>query len=592
MWLPSVELSSASTTFFGSYPDSANAFSFSELYASPRASSLSISALLLPSGGLSSTTGMGGVGTYPMKWFSQPARAATSHSMLVQTPHVYTSLSSLAVVVQCYDAHGNSHVSQAALTVTASLSGASLSLQFSGSRGPGGLTRRYSVTLPESWFSNAGESGSMATVTTTLAGRDSHQASFTVYGTPSSFSSRLSAAGMTSFFTSDVAGTTAAQTMRAGEFFYLQLYAHTGGLGLTSFEIKIVEDPAVCELVPVSGPFTSTYTGAVQGVLSSTYRTEALTRLQEPGTAQYFTKYSGFGRLEELQSNHGHLGYIRLKMVGTGACLTSAQITTFYHSGGTAFIPGVSMDQPVARNGNTLARYEDAYVGVFGELAGNAPIVNTADFTGGPVSVSVRSLLFKSPDSLEPTFGLPVQTVRGQGSGVVSAAVSAERSGERYEHKFNITVVHPGSPTLEVDDALLQALPGTCGTFQRTRLRAIAGGVDISRLLTFESTNTGVLTIDSSNAGRVIVVGVGVGTAEVYVREVSYAMVSVTVSATVVGLTRLKSGIVTGVQWASAPALGSTITAFASHEFTSEDSVGWIYTIATYEDGTLAITSP
>ena len=78
--------------------------------------------------------------------------------------------------------------------------------------------------------------------------------------------------------TSDAAGSTPAQTMRAGDAFYLQLYGHTGGRGLTSFEVKLYEDTAVCEVLPLSGTFSSSYTGPLQGELSSTYQVEGLAR--------------------------------------------------------------------------------------------------------------------------------------------------------------------------------------------------------------------------------------------------------------------------------------------------------------------------
>ena len=115
-----------------------------------------------------------------------------------------------------------------------------------------------------------------------LAGFDSHVGTFTVYGTPLPFSSRLSSAGLAAFFTSDQAGTMPAETMRAGDFFYIQFYAHTGGYGLTSFEVKMEEDTAVCEFVPSSGSFTASYTGALQGDLSGAYQTELLNRLETP----------------------------------------------------------------------------------------------------------------------------------------------------------------------------------------------------------------------------------------------------------------------------------------------------------------------
>ena len=87
-----------------------------------------------------------------------------------------------------------------------------------------------------------------------------------------------------------------------------------------------------------------------------------------------------------------------------------------------------------------------------------------------------------------------------------------------------------------------------CGGFQKTRLYAHSDGVDISRLLTFQSSDTSVITIDTTLPGYPIVVGVGVGTARVYVRDAAYANVSLTVSATPVVATSIAAGVVTGVQ--------------------------------------------
>ena len=506
--------------------------------------------------------------------------------MLVQTPHVHTNLNSLAVLVQPYDEHGNSRISSASMAITVSLTGASsLSLSTYSLRGPSGesMTRRYSITVPSSWFSVADVAGSTATVTTTLSGYDSHLASLVVYGTPASFSSTLSGAGIAAFFTSDTAGSTPAQTMRAGDSFYLQLYAHTGGLGLTSFEVKIVENSTVCQLVPTSGSYSLTYTGGVQGDLSGTYQTELLNRLASPGSEPHFTKYSRFQKLSPLTATHGHLGYIQMTMVGSGECLLSAVITTFFHSGTTAYIPGVANNDPVSVHGNQLALYVDAPVGVFGQLTANAPIVNTAAFTGASVSVGMRALLFSSPDSLSSSTATTISVGSGQNGSTV-ATVSANA----HTHNISFAVVRPDAPVLLVDDATLNVLPGSCGSYQRTRLRAMSAGVDISRLLTFSSTDTNVLTVDASISGHPSVVGVGVGTASIYVQQVSYASVSVTVSATQVAVTSLDAGIVSGVRWISSPSVAAgPYEPFASHEFTSESSEGWLYVIATFDDGAL-----
>lgn len=246
---------------------------------------MTVSTFIYPGGGLVSTAGAGGPGLLPRTSFSQPNRHATSHVMFVQTPHLHSSMNKLAILVQLYDEHGDSHVLQASLSVSAALPGAAdLSLTTYSMRGPPGdrCTRRYLITVPTTWFETASASGSTAIVTSQLEGYDSQSAILTVYGNPLAFSSRMTSAGIAGYFTSDASGAIPAETMRAGDSFYLQLYAHTGGLGLTSFEISFMEDTSVCQLVPTAGAFSPTYTGALSGDLSGAYQTELLTRLQTP----------------------------------------------------------------------------------------------------------------------------------------------------------------------------------------------------------------------------------------------------------------------------------------------------------------------
>ena len=247
--LPTAILSAASSSLHGYYRSASSENSLSELYPSPRRASVVVQALLLPTGGL--VSGVGGMGELPSVSYSQGDRPAVSHSILVQTPHVYPNAATLAVLVQCYDEFGHSGVSSAALGISASLAGASAqSVSTYQLRGPSGaaLTRRYHTTIPSSWFSTASAAGSMATVSASLSGGGMQTADFLVYGTPGWFLETLSSAGIASYMTSDEAGATPAQTMRLGDTFYLQLYAHTGWQDMSSFEVKIVEDTSVCQV--------------------------------------------------------------------------------------------------------------------------------------------------------------------------------------------------------------------------------------------------------------------------------------------------------------------------------------------------------
>ena len=52
----------------------------------------------------------------------------------------------------------------------------------------------------------------------------------------------------------DAEGATPAETLRRGDAFYLQLYAHTGGQDLSSFEVQVVENSSVCQVAPNCSP--------------------------------------------------------------------------------------------------------------------------------------------------------------------------------------------------------------------------------------------------------------------------------------------------------------------------------------------------
>ena len=589
LWLPAAEVVASSASLYAFYPLANDSSNYAELYASPQASSATISVYLVPTGGLVSRDGAGGVGKLPRVSYSETKRAASSHALLVQTPDVRPNMAMLAVLVQAYDEHGSSDVSWGSVVITATLPGMSaLSLSAYSTRGPGS-TRRYYASVPRVWFEIADPAGSVATLSSSLAGKDSHMSSFRVFGDPLWFSERPSAAGVTTYMTRDIAGTIPAETMRAGDRFYMQLFAHTGGSSMSSFEVKLIEDPSVCTLVPTSSRISGSYVGELQGQLNGMYSTELLKRSQDlEDPSVYFTKYSRFGKLSYLQSSFGHLGHISFTMVGSGSCIASATVTSFYSGGGTTWIPGVSNGDAVKVQGNTVSRYVDTSVGVFGQLITRAPVLNVAFLSGLSQSISVRTVTFSSDDTYSSTISSVVIS-----EARVSGPMTITVNSGGFSHALNFTIVRLHAPTLQVDDSELQALPGSCGGHQSTRVRAISEGVDIARLLTFRTTNSSVLAIDASVLARPVVSGVGVGTAHVYVKDVGFTSVAVVVTSLVVGVSSLSAGVVTGIEWTPSSSAAGPFIPVVSHAFDSEASFGWLYASANFDDGTsLAMEFP
>ena len=111
LWLPLVGVTSTSTTaYYGYYASRTDENVFSEAYAGSRLSSMEVLTFLQPSGGLASTSGLGGDGQLPKVSHGVAGRVATSHASLVHTPDLYSNLATACVLVQLYDTYGNSGV--------------------------------------------------------------------------------------------------------------------------------------------------------------------------------------------------------------------------------------------------------------------------------------------------------------------------------------------------------------------------------------------------------------------------------------------------------------------------------------------------
>ena len=100
--------------------------------------------------------------------------------------------------------------------------------------------------------------------------------------------------------------------------------------------------------------------------------------------------------------------------------------------------------------------------------------------SGVSQDASVRTLTFSS-DDIKSSSSTSIAISEAHASGSTTTTVS----GGGFSHAVNFTVVQLGVPTLQVDDSEQQALPGSCGGYQSTRLSVISDGVDIARLLTF-----------------------------------------------------------------------------------------------------------
>ena len=272
-----------------------------------------------------------------------------------------------------------------------------------------------------------------------------------------------------------------------------------------------------------------------------------------------------------------------MKAIGSGLCLTSASITALSYGGGTAFIPGVTSGDPVILGGNTVTLYADRPVGVFAQLASPAPILDTSEWTLTPVNPQAYVLLFSSPDEMSASIqqGPPLPK-----SG---DTFSMEMTSNGFAHTATMTTARMATPSIDVDDVVLEALPAACNTHQTTRVRAISSGIDITRLVVFRVSDESVLELDTTTQpGVAHVRGLKAGRSSVYIRDLNYVSAVITVSNDVVAAANLRASVVTGVQWGFAPFADRPLVATAEQRFDSEASVGWLYVFASFDDGTIA----
>jgi hypothetical protein len=568
--LPDPGVSATSTNGYGYYQRSDDRQSLSEQHPSPMSSSVTMSAYLRPGGGAQ----------MPTAARSQALRAVSRHRLIVQTPDVYPNHNTLRIIVRCFDEFNNAWVSPApSITVEGSLSGQAALLHSSFAPSTHERSYMYSATVHSSWFGPDDGGVRSARVSTTLSGAGTQEQSFSVHARPSWWSSRLSSAGIAAYITSDAAGTIPASHFRTGDFFYLHFFVHTGAYSMTSFSVQFEENPSVCHAVPASGSWSGSFTGGVVAQLDGAYAGELANRYEDssaPGT--YFVKYdritiSG----SAITTTHEQVGYVKMKMVSAGTCLNSAVIKAFYHGTGTD-IPGGEPDTPITIHGNTISAISDGPIALVGEVSNGMPLLNTAQYTGSPVSATIRQLVFSSPSGNPTSTTTTYEIATTQGTDTATTILANSLSD-----LVHISVRLLPAPTVVVTDDQLEQIESS-GIYQRSRVSAVVGSFDVTHVANLGTTNAAILDLDLSGPYPTVG-GVAEGTASVFVRDVSFASKSVSVVSSSVLVTSLTAYVVTSVEWSASSGFGPFIPV-ARQVFASEDAVGWVYQSATFSDST------
>ena len=176
-----------------------------------------------------------------------------------------------------------------------------------------------------------------------------------------------------------------------------------------------------------------------------------------------------------------------------------------------------------------------------------------------------------------------------------AAAVTVSYGG--LSSAMSLSVAVPTTLELRADDVELTAIGELCGgatTYQSTRLRLLADGLDISHLegVEFVSSSSSVVAIDTVDAStaRHVARGEAAGSADVRLRANAGVTATITVSDTIVPLETLSAVAITGASvgggLGSALALPfTTATPAAVQIFKQEGDIGWVYATMRYENG-------
>ena len=168
-----------------------------------------------------------------------------------------------------------------------------------------------------------------------------------------------------------------------------------------------------------------------------------------------------------------------------------------------------------------------------------------------------------------------------------AAAVTVSYGG--LSSAMSLSVAVPTTLELRADDVELTAIGELCGgatTYQSTRLRLLADGLDISHLdgVEFVPSSSSVVAIDTVDAStaRHVARGEAAGSADVRLRANAGVTATITVSDTIVPLETLSAVAITGASvgggLGSALALPfTTATPAAVPIFKQEGDIGWVY---------------
>ena len=540
-----------------------------------------------------------------------PLGAAHSVRAVLRTPDAYVDRVRIRVAFQLRDAFGHVMVdaSGASVLLNVTLGGSSVvSSCHTGNVAAHNVAFCSRDYLPPDWFVGGG----VATTAVVLRVGDvdiseSSAGTLTVHAQPAWYGSLggvLTSAG--------VFAALPTSPVYAEANFEVALYAHTGGNSLEAYSVELYYENTRLEYMQhVGSDMFNTIVFQDMGtflVLNPVGKPAHVSDATTTGTAVYLATVT-------MRFRNG-------VAAATYAGAFSVRVSTFVNPGGVTFLEqadGVVLDlrntaQGSAQGSMVVKAVQD--VGLFAylqttTLANLALLTNVtqayevsavvvSDYDAADMATSVSAACSTSASALVLTLnGCMVELSSAQSEGAAAAVVTAAYASLSADVSFSVYV--PAAVSVTAADAVLHQLEyasggsGTCSdyTYQRTRLSAMADGLDVTPLVSFAVNDTWVAKISSD-----FLVGLSPGIVSVYLegRDIGYASTSIEVSSARVTAVNLTSRVVTGARWDEVPPSSYfglfRATAQLSTSMTAEGHYGRIFSRVEWSDGQLQDVGP
>ena len=576
-----------------------------------------------------------------IRYLSKPHRVPTEYpssiSAVLRTRDVWVDRAQVRVTYQVKDRFGDVGVTQPTAVVLriAHLSQTvEVSCDTSGTQDPGKWYLGYctAASLRNSWFVSS--PSARADVSVILRGGMSSGdvvstdfPSLTVHAQPSWWDAGLRAATVGNGLSAPaglssrggVFITLPASPVYAGEDFYAYMYAHTAGLALTTWRVRLYFEGALLEFVAFeqSDDFNTASVSALSGEVSwlANGIKAATADTQVTGSAIYLLR-------------------ARMRLASGASDGIYASSTLSLYPRATELVSGAAFVQEVnglvfdgrdgAQSLGRLVVISSSPAGIFAFPPGGT-LANMEPLTGTVSSYSLTVVQVGSDDrydeeaavlsgsvcgSAEPAALLTLSgcsIVLGAGQSMSSSGANVQVYHGIFNTRVSVDIFTPTQLSLVMDDNVLNRFGGANGEvissctsavraaypYQRAGIKAYVSSLDVTALVSFTTLDSLVASVSSSRYDIIEGRQAGETTAHLSGRLGALPSVTITVSDSIVIASELVGQVITGSAWSAGDqflpgyTVGSTMLVMAevSNAMTAEGHIGRMFTRVVWSDG-------